>query len=149
MNELQEFLKYYQRKYSGISTSNSNIVTDFYTALGNSDYESLRELYDISVKYEIINESKDWIHTEWTISYLLEVTGRRVILNEKGFFRIEDGKIVEHRDEYDFWSWSSQGLGFVGKCFGWLNWFKLRVKVQAKRTIDVFMKLNPDFKPEI
>lgn len=104
---------------------------------------------DLSVTYKILEESGELVHTEWTISYILEVTGKRVKLNEKGFFRIIDGKIVEHRDEYDLWSWSSQGLGFIGKYLGWSGWFQNRVRKQAKRTVDVFIQLNPDYKPEL
>ena len=33
--------------------------------------------------------------------------------------QIEDGLIVDHRDDFDIWKWSRQALGMPGMLLGW------------------------------
>ena len=141
------------------------LVKQFYHALDKGDYKSVIDLYhakaiyrdelfdlqgleihalwyratrpemNFSAKLESIREEGDVIKTDWEIGYTLDVIKRRIKLKEIGTFKFEDDKIIEHTDEYDFWSWCTQVLGPIGRVFGWSNWLKSRARYQARKSV--------------
>ena len=54
-------------------------------------------------------------------------------------FRFENGRVVEHVDEFDFWRWSRQALGVVGLLLGWSAWLRAKVQGQARKGLDRFL----------
>jgi SnoaL-like domain len=76
----------------------------------------------------------------WVASYIFSATGRKVVNKGKGRFKFEDGKIVEHFDDFSFWKWSSQALGWKGTWFGWSSLLRNAVRRRARRGLDRFMK---------
>jgi hypothetical protein len=55
-----------------------------------------------------------------------------VILAE---FRCENGRIVEHRDTFDFPRWAAQAMGLPGKLFGPFEWFR-RIVSRLRRAAE-------------
>lgn len=51
-----------------------------------------------------------------------------VILSE---LRCENGRIVEHRDMFDFPRWAAQAMGLPGRLFGRFRWFQRAVSRKA------------------
>jgi hypothetical protein len=76
----------------------------------------------------------------WTASYVFPATGRKVVNRAKAMFKFEDGKIVEHQDDFSFYSWASQALGWKGLLFGWTSVLRGRVRARARRRLNRFMK---------
>jgi hypothetical protein len=55
-------------------------------------------------------------------------------------FEFKDGKIIRHRDSFDFWAWASQALGPPGRLLGWSSFLKNRVRAQAAKSLAAFMR---------
>lgn len=143
----------------------AQIVKEFYKALSKGDYQKVNSLYHDDAKYRdeifdlrgkeinalwytatrpemnLIAHCKslkvdgDRVTTDWNISYTIDTLNRKVELDETGVFQFQDGKIINHKDSYDFWSWCAQSLGFIGKALGWSQWLKNRVRNQAKKSV--------------
>ena len=56
-------------------------------------------------------------------------------------FRCENGRIVEHRDTFDFPHWAAQAMGLPGRLFGRFEWFRRMVSRKAAKRLGVPPKL--------
>jgi hypothetical protein len=72
--------------------------------------------------------------------YVFPATGRTVVNRGKGRFKFEEGKIIEHHDDFSFWKWSAQALGWPGLLFGWTSVLQKKVRGKARRRLEKFMK---------
>ena len=54
-------------------------------------------------------------------------------------FRFQDGLIIEHRDTFNFYRWSSQALGLPGKLLGWTPFIKSKVRQETLAQLSAFM----------
>jgi len=75
--------------------------------------------------------------------YTFSVTGRPVhnVIDAK--FRFADGRIIKHRDRFDLWRWSRMALGTRGALLGWTPLVKNRIRAEARRGLDQWMKRQP------
>lgn len=88
-----------------------------------------------SASYTVARASAESGTVETTARYLFR--GRavaNVVLSE---IEIVDGKIVRHRDRFDFPRWAAQALGKPGRLFGRYAWFRRRVSREIARRIGV------------
>ncbi|HEV3414992.1 MAG TPA: nuclear transport factor 2 family protein [Puia sp.] len=76
----------------------------------------------------------------WTASYVYTGTGRKVVNRGVARFAFQDGKIVEHQDEWSFRRWCAQAFGWKGALFGWTSMLQGAVRRRARRSLDRFMK---------
>lgn len=76
----------------------------------------------------------------WTARYFFGGKAQvvNVIFSE---FRCENGRIVEHRDTFDFPKWAAQAMGIPGRLFGRFNWFRRMVSRKAAARLGVPPKL--------
>ena len=75
----------------------------------------------------------------WEAHYRFSATGRMVHnVVEAGFSFDAGGRILTHRDRFDFWRWSRQALGPVGWALGWTPWLKKRVRRQARERLAAY-----------
>lgn len=58
---------------------------------------------------------------EWIAAYTFSATGNKVINKIKASFVFENGKIREHKDNFDFYAWAKQALGLKGLFLGWTS----------------------------
>ena len=75
----------------------------------------------------------------WTAIYTFSKTGRKVTNRIKANFTFEDGKIVKHTDEFDFYHWARQSLGFMGTLLGWTSFLKEKVRKLALSNLKDYM----------
>jgi len=75
----------------------------------------------------------------WEARYDFSATGRRVHNKINAEFEFQDGKIIRHKDTFDFWKWSSQALGPVGFILGWTPLLRKKVQKQARERLTKFM----------
>jgi hypothetical protein len=78
----------------------------------------------------------------WTANYTFSKTGRKVVNHIKAHMRIQNGKITEHTDYFNFWKWSKQALGPSGWLLGWSTYLKRKVRINALKNLEKF--LNKD-----
>jgi ketosteroid isomerase-like protein len=75
----------------------------------------------------------------WRARYTFTQTGRPVVNEVKASFRFRDGRIVEHRDEFDFYRWARQALGPPGLLLGWTPLLRSAVRRRARAGLDEFI----------
>ncbi len=94
---------------------------------------------NFSLEYNSIECDGEYGTCNWIAFYTFSKTGRRVVNNVKAHLRIENGKITEHTDEFDFYKWSRQALGLPGMLLGWSGYLKNKIKHDAKTRLYKFM----------
>ncbi len=93
---------------------------------------------DLTVEHDILDSTDTTATTKWVAKYTFTSTGRPVTNVVTAKMRFVDGKIIEHRDEFDFWKWSSQALGLPGKLLGWSPMLKSKVRATTRQNLDEF-----------
>ena len=68
----------------------------------------------------------------WEARYTFSQTGRRVHNIIDAEFEFKDGKIINHVDQFDLYTWSKQALGFTGYLLGWSRFFKKKLHAQTR-----------------
>ena len=77
----------------------------------------------------------------WEARYDFSATGRPVHNKIEAEFEFKDGKIIKHKDAFDFWKWSSQALGPVGLLLGGTPIVRGKVQKQAAERLAKFINL--------
>ena len=96
--------------------------------------------FRIECKYVQANESKGV--AKWEAFYTFSRTKRKVHNKINAEFEFQDGKIIKHRDRFNFWSWSQMALGNVGLLLGWTGFLKNKIRKTAKDNLEKFMVKN-------
>jgi ketosteroid isomerase-like protein len=76
----------------------------------------------------------------WEAHYTLSSTGRRVHNIIDAHFQFQDGKIVRHRDSFDFYRWARMGFGWKGTLMGWAPFFQKKVQATVKNLLIKYME---------
>jgi ketosteroid isomerase-like protein len=74
---------------------------------------------DLRVEYRDVSADEGTGRAHWDAHYTFSQTGRPVINRIDASFRFANGKIIEHTDTFDLWSWTRQALGVSGVLLGW------------------------------
>lgn len=90
---------------------------------------------DLAVSYEITASDQTTATVAWTAGYTFGQTGRAVTNNVTATMTCRDGLIVDHRDVFNFWTWSRQALGMPGWLLGWTPFFRAQVGARARKGI--------------
>ena len=77
---------------------------------------------------------------KWSARYRFAATGRMVVNRIDARFRFRDGRIVEHRDTFDLWSWMRQAMGVRGTLLGWSPLVQRAIRTQARRGLDLYRR---------
>jgi uncharacterized protein len=72
----------------------------------------------------------------WTAVYTFAQTGRKVTNEIDADFRFEDGLIIDHRDDFDFWKWTRMALGTPGVLLGWSPFLRKKVQGQSAELLE-------------
>jgi limonene-1,2-epoxide hydrolase len=76
----------------------------------------------------------------WEPTYRFSATGRLVHnIIDAEFSFAPDGRILRHRDRFDFWRWSRQALGAPGLLLGWSPFLRSKVRAQAKANLQRYL----------
>ncbi len=93
---------------------------------------------DLELEHRILESSETLVRTNWIATYTFSSTGKRVRNDIEATMKFRDGKIVDHRDQFDMWKWSSQALGLPGKLFGWSPPMQSKVRSTALANLAKF-----------
>lgn len=94
---------------------------------------------DLIITYEILNSTETTAQARWHATYTFSKTGRKVHNVVTSAITTSNGKIVDHRDHFSFWKWSSQAFGPLGVLLGWSPKMKNKVRGEAIRSLEKFM----------
>lgn len=75
----------------------------------------------------------------WEATYTFAATGRKVHNVIDATFTIKDGRIVDHRDRFNFGRWSRQAIGPAATLLGWTGLIDRKVRSQARATLDAWL----------
>ena len=95
---------------------------------------------DLKVEFSDIQADGSSGRAHWEAWYTFSATGRPVHNKIDARFEFRDGKIIRHRDTFDFPTWASQALGPTGWLLGWSGFLKNRVRSRAARTLAAFLR---------
>ncbi len=93
---------------------------------------------EFSLEFRDVSASDDTGRAHWEAHYVFSSTGRHVHNVIDAEFQIRDGRIVAHRDRFNFWSWSRQALGIPGLLLGWTPILRNKVSAQAAKNLTAF-----------
>jgi ketosteroid isomerase-like protein len=77
---------------------------------------------------------------KWTARYTFSATKRRVTNRVTSNIRMQDDKIVEQHDEFDFAAWQSQALGLFATLLGWTGIPGRAIQKKAQSRLAAFLK---------
>lgn len=95
---------------------------------------------DLRIEFSGISANDTEGQAHWNAYYTFGRTGNQVHNSINASFRFQDGRIIEHRDNFDFWRWSSQALGMTGKFLGWSGFLQKKVQQQSAETLAKYGK---------
>lgn len=93
---------------------------------------------DLAVTHTIGTATEATATVNWIADYTFTATGRPVRNDVTATMEFRDGKIVDHRDVFDFWKWSTQALGAPGKFLGWSPFLKAKVQRTARQNLEAY-----------
>jgi ketosteroid isomerase-like protein len=101
---------------------------------------------DFRIEFSKIIEDENTGKAHWEAFYTFSKTGRRVHNKINAQFRIKEGLIIEHKDQFNLYTWSKQALGLKGFVIGHTRYFKTKLQAQTNKVLDDYIekKSNPN-----
>lgn len=93
----------------------------------------------LEITFNDVEANEQTGKAQWEARYDFSATGRPVHNKIDAEFEFQDGKIIKHTDNFDFWKWSSQALGAVGLLLGWTPMVRGKVQKQAAERLAKFI----------
>ncbi len=94
---------------------------------------------DLRLEFKNIRADEKSGSAEWVAYYTFSRTGRRVTNRIKAEFLFHNGKIIQHKDHFDFYKWASQALGLPGILLGWTRFIRNKIRSAAMKNLSDFM----------
>lgn len=98
----------------------------------------LSRAQDLTLTFTDVAADDQTGRAHWDARYTFSQTGRAVLNRIDARFVFRDGRIVEHRDRFDLWSWSRQALGLRGALLGWTPFVQRAIRAQANKGLDAW-----------
>jgi ketosteroid isomerase-like protein len=99
---------------------------------------------DLKISFNRVNANDTKGSCHWEATYTFSGTGRKVHNVVDAEFEFKDGKILHHRDHFNFWRWSRMALGTPGILLGWSPILMNKVRKTARARLNAFMKKIPN-----
>jgi ketosteroid isomerase-like protein len=126
--------------YAENATFSDAVFTDLNAAQVRSMWAMLiKSGKDMRVEFKNIQATANGGTAEWEAYYTFSKTGNKVINHIKAQFIIENGKIVQHKDQFSFYKWARQALGATGLLLGWTSFLKNKISSTAKKNLADYM----------
>ncbi len=93
---------------------------------------------DLRLEHHILDATDTIVRTNWIADYTFSATGKAVHNSIEAAMTFRAGKIVDHRDHFDFWKWSAQALGLPGRLLGWAPPLRSKVRSTALENLSAF-----------
>ena len=113
--------------------------------LNAAEVKSMWEMFckkgkDLEVHFSNVNSGEVHGTAKWIAHYTFSQTGKKVVNKIDAKFRFENGLIIYHEDDFNFYNWASQALGLPGILLGKTAYLKNKVRKSAMKNLDRFMK---------
>jgi hypothetical protein len=98
----------------------------------------LTEAEDLEISADIREDTADRARVDWTARYTFTPTKRLVVNKVHTEMVIAAGKIVQQVDDFSFWRWSGQALGWKGWLLGATPLVRDPVQRKAAKSLKEF-----------
>lgn len=98
----------------------------------------LTEAEDLEISADIHEDTADRARVDWTARYTFTPTKRLVVNKVHTEMVIAAGKIVQQVDDFSFWRWSGQALGWKGWLLGATPLVRDPVQRKAAKSLKEF-----------
>lgn len=98
---------------------------------------------DTVVSYQIESATEDQVHVSWRAEYTYSSTGNKVVNEVRSTMLIRDGKIVQHKDDFNLCRWTWQALGMFQGPIACLFPSKT-IHPQARAKLDGYIAAHPE-----
>lgn len=152
---------------------NSHLIENFYNAFARRDYAGMLACYasdidfadevfelqgkrvgamwhmlcesgsDLQITHNNAQANDERGSAQWQARYTF--SGRPVHNILDAEFRFRDGKIIWHRDRFDFYRWARMALGPTGLFLGWTPMVKSQVQKTAAARLEKFIAAHPEY----
>ncbi|GAB4229875.1 MAG: nuclear transport factor 2 family protein [Ekhidna sp.] len=95
---------------------------------------------DLKIDFHSMAGDKNMCQCTWEAVYTFSKTGNTVHNIIHATMEFQDGLIIRHTDQFDFWRWSRMALGTTGLLLGWTPIIKKKVQKIARKSLDDYMK---------
>ena len=95
---------------------------------------------DTKIEFRDVQADEKSGRAHWEAWYSFSVTGNKVHNIIDAAFEFKDGKIIRHKDSFDFHRWAGQALGMPGKLLGWTPFLKNKVRAMAAKNLADFLR---------
>lgn len=95
---------------------------------------------DMRIEFGQISANEKTGKAHWDAYYTFSSTGKKVINKIDANFEFENGKIVKHTDDFNFYTWAKQALGTTGLLLGWTGFLKNKIQTTAMANLEKFME---------
>ncbi len=115
-----------------------------FTNLNSKEVKAMWEMLiksgkDLRLEFKNVAADEKNGSAEWKAYYTFSKTGNKVINKIKAGFVFENGKIIKHTDDFDFYTWAKQSLGITGLLLGRTSFLKNKIRSAARQNLDQFM----------
>jgi ketosteroid isomerase-like protein len=101
---------------------------------------------DLQLTFEPVKANDTHGSCDWTATYTFSLTGRKVTNKIHAEFDFSNGKIIRHKDSFDFYNWAKQAFGLTGLLLGWTRFFRNKVQSTAGSTLNTFIEKHEEYK---
>ncbi|MBB6499753.1 nuclear transport factor 2 family protein [Pedobacter cryoconitis] len=98
---------------------------------------------DMRIEYDHVEVGGEMGSAEWIAHYTFSLTGKKVVNKIKASFVFENGKIIQHEDDFSFYKWSKQALGLTGLLLGWTGFLRNKISETAFENLRLYMAAHP------
>lgn len=136
------------KDYKGMQACYADDATfsdDVFKNLNSSQVKAMWQMLiskskDMRIEFGQISANEKTGKAHWDAYYTFSSTGKKVINKIDANFEFENGKIVKHTDDFNFYTWAKQALGTTGLLLGWTGFLKNKIQTTAMANLEKFME---------
>jgi len=95
-----------------------------------------------SINFSNVEANEEMGKAHWVAEYNYGPKKRKVINKIDANFDFLDGKIINHKDDFNLWKWTQQALGISGYLLGWSPFMKKQIQQKTNKLLTDYMKKN-------
>lgn len=99
----------------------------------------------LTITFANVSASNDRGSCHWEAQYRFSLTGRRVHNHIHADFEFKDGKIIRHKDRFNFRKWAAMAFGTKGVLLGWMPFFRKKVQQNVALRLSKFTERHPEY----
>lgn len=146
----QFYTCFQQKDYSGMQacyTQDACFSDEVFKDLDGRQVRAMWEMLirrgkNLEIKFRDVSANDQEGKATWIASYDFGPAARPVTNIIHARFHFTQGKISQHTDQFSFYNWSKQALGWTGTLLGWTSFLRKKVQQTAKIGLEDFMKKN-------